>query len=432
MALSLWSSPSRAGAQQLAAAERAQLVALVWSDARCNFAGWSRVRADWDSALAASLRAAAAPQSDLLFHGRLRRLVARLDDGQAQVLPPPPLRSRIARPPLLLTSVERRPFLLDYAENDEMRVARPERLAEIVAVQGVPADAWITDSILPGIGAATPEARWQRAVAAMLEGEKGTALHLLLRLPGSEERGISVTRSVSLNDPWPLQPPALQIDSLPEGIVVVRLQLTDAGVVQQFDRAFPTFDGVRGLVVDLRGAAGGRPDAGYQILARLTTGSFPTVLQRTPQYRPGMRVLWWQGGGGRGVADSATAWYTVPPDSVAPRSDRPAYTGPIALLASALTAGGAEDMLAAFRNTARGVIIGTTSAGSPGVPLDLPLVKRWSLQLSVTREAFPNGTDFSGTGVAPEIPVVQTVSDLLTGRDAALERARAYLTTRPE
>src|SRR6266705_193763 len=416
----------RPAAQRLSGTDRQQLVTVLWSDARSSFAGWARVRADWDSALAASLRAAAPPQPDLTFYRRLRRLVALLDDGHAQVVPPPALRSRVARPPLLIASVERRPFVLDYAENDEMRVARPERLAEILAVQGIPAESWITDSILPEIAAATPEARWQRAVAAMLEGEKGTALHLLLRLPGSEERGISVTRSVSLNDPWPLQPPALQIDSLPEGIVVVRLQLTDAGAVQQFDRAFPTFDGVRGLVVDLRGAAGGRPDAGYQILARLTTGSFPTVLQRTPQYRPGMRVLWWQGGGGRGVADSATAWYTVPPDSVAPRSDRPAYTGPIALLASALTAGAAEDMLAAFRNTARGVIIGTTSAGSPGVPLDLPLVKRWSLQLSVTREAFPNGTDFSGTGVAPDIPVVQTVSDVLTGRDAALERARAY------
>src|SRR2546428_10883155 len=118
VALSLWPPPPpppprASGAQQLSAAERAQLVALVWSDARCNFAGWSRVRADWDSALAASLRAAAAPQSDLLFHGRLRRLVARLDDGQAHVLPPPPLRARIARPPLLLTSVERRPLVLD-------------------------------------------------------------------------------------------------------------------------------------------------------------------------------------------------------------------------------------------------------------------------------------------------------------------------------
>src|SRR5205814_3949519 len=69
------------------------------------------------------------------------------------------LRSRVARPPLLLRSVEHRPFVLDYAENDEMRVARPERLAEIVAVQGIPAAAWIADSIVPEVAAARSEER---------------------------------------------------------------------------------------------------------------------------------------------------------------------------------------------------------------------------------------------------------------------------------
>src|SRR5207237_779643 len=104
------------------------------------------------------------------------------------------LRRRIARPPLLLESVEQRPLILEYAENDEMRVARPERLAEIVAVQGVPAESWIHDSVLPEISAATPPDRWQRAVQWMLQGEKGTTLHLLLRLPGGEQRGLSVGR----------------------------------------------------------------------------------------------------------------------------------------------------------------------------------------------------------------------------------------------
>src|SRR6266702_6065585 len=191
LALGLAVAVARLAGQQLVATERAEVVATLWAEARYNFALWDRVRADWDSALSANLRLAAQPQSDILFYRRLRRLVALLGDGQAAVVPPASLRSRIARPPLLLESVEQRPLIREYAENDEMRVARPERLAEIVAVQGVPADAWITDSILPGIGAATPEARWQRAVAAMLEGEKGTALHLLLRLPGgSEERRV--------------------------------------------------------------------------------------------------------------------------------------------------------------------------------------------------------------------------------------------------
>ena len=145
--------------QQLTAPERAHALAAVWADARYNFAYWDRVRIDWDSALTANLRLAAEPQTDLVFYRRLRRFVALLGDGQAAVVAPPALRSRIARPPLLLAVVERRPFIIDYAPNDEMRIAHPDRLAEILAVQGVPAEAWIRDSVLPETSAATPAER---------------------------------------------------------------------------------------------------------------------------------------------------------------------------------------------------------------------------------------------------------------------------------
>src|SRR2546430_12355806 len=134
---------------------------LFRSEARYNFALWDHVRADWDSALAATGRPAVAPQTDLLSHRRLRRCLALLNDAYAAVIPPPSLRSRIARPPLLLRSVERRPLILDYAQNDEMRVARPERLAEVVAVQGIPAETWIRDSVLPETSAASPADRWR-------------------------------------------------------------------------------------------------------------------------------------------------------------------------------------------------------------------------------------------------------------------------------
>jgi carboxyl-terminal processing protease len=414
------SSTRRCTAQKLSATDRAQLVARLWSEARRNSSRWDDVRANWDSALAASLRLASPPQSDLRVWLGLRRLAALLGDGQAAVVAPEALRSRVARTPLAIASVEGRPFIADYAANDEMRVARPQRLAEILSVQGVPAGDWIRDSILPQVGGATPAARWESAVREMLEGPKGTFVQLVLRVPGGEQRGISVTRSVALTDRWPLQRPAVEIDSLSDGVVVVRLNSLDSReAVEQFDKALPAFTGVRGLILDLRAAMGGEPAYGYHILARLTMRPFPTVRRRTPDYRPAFRLL--------GPTDSAASWHALPMDTVAPRSDRPAYTGPIAVLSSAATAGAAEDFLAAFRNTARGVILGATSAGSPGRPLELPLLKDWSLRLSVVREAFPDGTDFAGTGIAPEIPVAQTVNEWLAGRDAALERARAYL-----
>ncbi|HXH62791.1 MAG TPA: hypothetical protein VNG95_01340, partial [Gemmatimonadales bacterium] len=240
-----------ASAQQLSAADRARLVATVWSTARYNYAFWDRVTADWDSSLDSSLVVAAQRQSDFSSFRQLRRFIALLQDGQAEIVPPPAVRARFARPPMLVRAVEGRPFIMDYAENAEMRVARPERLAEIVAVQEIPAAIWIRDSILPETPGSTPAARWQRAVAWMLSGEKGTALHLRLRLPGGEERGASVTRSTALTDRWPLAFPPLSVDTLPGGVYVVHLNAFGGHTAADFDAAFRSFTAVRGLILDL-------------------------------------------------------------------------------------------------------------------------------------------------------------------------------------
>jgi len=125
--------------------------------------------------------------------------------------------------------------------------------------------------------------------------------------------------------------------------------------------------------------------------------------------------------------DSAFSWYGPPPDTVSPAGDRPGYTGPIAVLASSATAGAAEDFLVAFRNATRGVIIGEPSAGSPGDALTITLPKNWAMQLSVTRHAFPNGEEFAGKGIQPELTVSPTVADVQAGTDAVLERAREYV-----
>lgn len=412
--------PDPVRAQQLTATERAQAVATVWAEARYNFAYWDRVRADWDSALAANLRLATGPQSDLLFYRRLRRFVAVLADGRAAVLAPPSLRSRIARPPLLLASVERRPFLVDFAENDEMRVARPERRAEILAVQGLPAETWIRDSVLPEISAATAPDRWQRAVAWMLQGERGTTLQLLVRVRGGEPRGLSVTRSLSLNDRWPLDPPTFAVDSTPSGMTVVRIgSFGDDDIVRQFDRTFPDFRAVQGLVLDLRHASDGKTEYAYQILARLNDQPFAAVRWKTPAYRAAFRA--WN------LADSAMNWYAPAASGVAPRDDHPAYRGPLAVLASSTTGGAAEDFLAAFHAARRGAIIGEPSAGSAGDVATFALPKGWGVQFCVTHHAFPDGTGFAGLGVQPDVLVVPAVDALLAGTDPALERAQVYL-----
>jgi C-terminal processing protease CtpA/Prc len=418
-----WSVPLLA--QQIAPVERARIAAAVWAEARYNDPAWDRIHADWDSGFADVLSAANGREPPLAYFRRLQRLVALLDDGQAMIVPPAAIAGRWGRPPVVLRSVERRPFLVDFADNDELRVAHPQRNTEILAVQGIPAERWIRDSVLPQIAASTDAARWDLAVGRMLDGEKGTALHLLLRLPGGEERGASVTRSVSLLDRWPLAPVPLQVDTLADSIVWVRLSsFADPGVARAFDRAFPDFAAVRGMILDLRehdGVGGGR-ETGYRILGRLVRRPLLTSRWRTPQYRPAYR--------GQDMPDSAGAWFAAPPDTIAPRSDLPVFPGPVAMLSSSRTGGSAEDMLIAYRNAGRGPIIGEPSAGSAGQVSELRLHRDWRLRLTVTRDAFPDGTEIQGIGIAPELPVDVSVSEFLAGKDAPLDRAREYIVNR--
>ena len=434
-------------AQRVNPVDRHIVAAGLWSEARYNYAYWDAVRANWDSAFAATVTminarggpggpggaggaggAGAPAPTDLQFFRQLRRWGALLHDGQFELLPPAPIAARTARPPIALRSIERRPFILDYAANDEMRIARPERLAEIIAVQGIPAELWIRDSVLPEIAAATDSSRWERAVERMLEGERGTALHLVLRLPGGTQRGASVTRSVALMTRWPLERPPVEAETLPDGVIWIRINsLADPDVVALFDRALGDAprEGLRhrGLIVDLRETmwtASGR-EQGYAVLSRLTDRPILTSRWRTPQYRPAYR--------GPDEPDSTGAWLRAPSDTIWPplRRERPPYTGPVVVLASARTSGAAEDFLAAFRDGTRGTIIGEASAGSTGQTLVLRLAAGWQVRFTVTRDAFSDGTEFGHQGIVPEIRVQTRAADVLEGCDAALERARSLL-----
>jgi len=408
--------------QQLTPTDRARIVATLWSDARYNYAYWDRVRANWDSALDANLVLATQRQSDVTFLRRLEAFAALLNDGQAAVVPPAAVRSRTARPPLRIRAVEGRPFVADYAENDELRIARPNRGFEIVAVQGIPSATWIRDSVLPEIPGSTAATRWDRAVAAMLTGDRGTPVQLALKGPGGVDRGASLTRSVSSSDRSPFELKPLVIDTAPVGITIVHLNsCADPDIVSQFNHRFSRWTGVRALIVDLRendGTGGGR-EAGYRILARLMSHSFVTSRWRTPEYRPAYR--------GPDMPDSAGAWFSGPPDTIGPPADLPSFDGPVALLASARTAGAGADLLVAFRNAQRGPIVGEPSAGGTGQVLTLPLSAGWFFRVTVTRDAFPDGSEFAATGIAPEMPVTETISDFQGGKDAVLDRAKAFV-----
>src|SRR5213594_3433523 len=79
-------------------------------------------------------------------------------------------------------------------------------------------------------------------------------------------------------------------------------------------------------------------------------------------------------------------------------------------------------------NAARETVRRIFHPAASGQTAVFPLAAGWKIRLTVSRAAFPDGKEFVVTGIAPDIPIVVRVEDVLAGRDAALDRARAYLT----
>lgn len=87
----------------------------------------------------------------------------------------------------------------------------------------------------------------------------------------------------------------------------------------------------------------------------------------------------------------------------------------------------AEDFVIDFELMKRGKIIGEPTGGSTGQPLMFSLPGGGSARVCTRQVFYPDGRQFVGVGIQPDILVRPTVADFRSGRDAVLERALEYL-----
>jgi C-terminal processing protease CtpA/Prc len=71
--------------------------------------------------------------------------------------------------------------------------------------------------------------------------------------------------------------------------------------------------------------------------------------------------------------------------------------------------------------------MGTTTAGSTGQPLILRLPHGVVAGITTKRDLTPEGEDFVGVGLVPDVEVLDRAAAIAEGRDLLLERAVEHL-----
>jgi carboxyl-terminal processing protease len=76
-----------------------------------------------------------------------------------------------------------------------------------------------------------------------------------------------------------------------------------------------------------------------------------------------------------------------------------------------------------FKDSGRGIVVGETTEGSSGMPFLYDFHNGMTLKIAVKRQYFPDGSEFEGVGIKPDVEVHPTIEDLRAGRDPVLEKA---------
>ena len=186
-------------------------------------------------------------------------------------------------------------------------------------------------------------------------------------------------------------------------------------VLTNFDSVFNYIDKNDALIIDLRDNGGGNGRIGWAILAYFTDKPFKIFKWKTRMYRP----IWRAWGRKEEVYEEQPALEAA--------DETTYYSKPVVLLTRPRTGSMAENFCMGFRIMNRGKIIGGQTAGSSGTPLVISLPGGGSAKVVTTRGMYPDGEEFIGIGIKPDILVTPTIEDFRNGYDRILETAIDYL-----
>jgi C-terminal processing protease CtpA/Prc len=382
----------------------------LWTEVKYNFVYFDkRPGLNWDRVLERYLPRVAAAKDDVEYGRVLEEVIALLKDGHTNVYP-----TAVASedgPLIRLEPIQGNPVVVAVGNLPELKLVKPGM--ELVDIDHTPVRTVIERDLDPYIASSTAQDRALREMRMLLNGQpdstvhtkwldlQGNTIELDLRRDGSKNRAALPTRN------WK----RFEYQELPGNISYMALNdFGDKGIVSDFESRLERTLPARAWILDLRENGGGSSSIAYGILGHFLNATAQGGTWRTRLYNPTFQA-WGQ----------PLSWYEGDADVIKP-ADKSHYSGPVYVLTGPSTCSAAEDFLIPLRTQRRATLVGEATCGSSGQPLyfaifgaDVRICTKW--------DRFPDGTEFVGLGIIPDVEAHRTKEDVATGRDAVLETA---------
>jgi C-terminal processing protease CtpA/Prc len=415
----------------------------IWQEVNYNFIYLERIdRVKWDSTYRVMISTVQETQNDYEYYRELQKFCALLRDGHTFIILPKNIDSLIYTDMfgayrIRLQNIADKAIITHINESKKGEVPIG---SEIVEVNGLPTKEYINKFVAPYISSSTDFVLKDEGVEKLLMGLKGDEYKIKIVTPDGKSKTISLIHDVTTEkEVYPLiqEKQLLEFKWYDNQIAYVALNsFMNPSIIDMFLEKLPELHKAKGLIVDLRCNKGGNTRNGTGILQYLTNDT----------------ILYGAKGETRNHIASFKAWgrFANPSDTAAwskksflmsqdryyyPFDYYPAYFKPsnqkinipTILLIGHKTFSAAEDFLIFADNQKHMIKMGEASHGSTGEPLMFELPGGGFALVCTIKSTYPDGREFVGYGVKPDIEVKPTLYDFIQNNDAVLNRAISYL-----
>jgi hypothetical protein len=396
----------------------------IWSEAKFNFPYFERIPdIDWDKKVQEYIPRVVSADSLDSYYEVLMEFAALLKDGHTAVMPPwRYVKPGHDHPPVELQVVGGQFIVARIGDTEEIRKQRIYPGLEVLEIGRLPVRTYLKENVLRFNSRGTPQADEAIALVGILSGPRGSQVPLKVKDPDGAMREVSLTRNSTDKNGFPflwrwvrwyMFDPVIETRMIQPEIFYVRISnFGSEKVVEEFQKAFDRLDlaGIQGIILDVRYNPGGSSTHAYSIVSFLTDQPLVASKWKSISYVPAQRS--W--GRPRG-------WIEGGPAIVKPREGR-RHIGPLVILTGPGTFSAAEDFLVPLKYSGRAVLVGEKTAGSTGNPISVPLPGGGTFMVVSKRDMFPDGKEFVGVGIPPDVPVHPTQQDILRATDPVLQK----------
>ncbi|MGD8441589.1 MAG: S41 family peptidase [Holophagae bacterium] len=416
--------PVPADGDSLSDEERIWGLMQVWAEAKFNFPFFDQVPTlDWDASARGFIpKVVAAPDTEN-YYEVLMEFAAQLKDGHTAVIPPWRLiRPGWDQPPVEIQVIDGRFFIARVGVSEALRDQKITPGLEVLEVgDGTPIRTYFEETVVRLGSRGTPQADEAVGLISLLYGPEDSTISLKVRDLDGSERHVTLVRRSLQDDGQPFSwrllewyeaDPSVAMKRLAGGIVYFRL--ANFGTPEGADQFREIFDGLdlgstTGIILDIRFNPGGGTLNAYDVVSCFIDEPVEGSMWKSRRYVPAHRS--W---------GMDPEWEESEPAVIQPRQGK-RFPGPLVVLTGPATFSSAEDFLVPLRQSGRAVLVGATTAGSTGNPIYVDLPGGGMFRVVSKRDLFPDGTEFVGIGIAPDIAVEPSPRDLHEGRDPVLE-----------